>query len=1016
MICPSQVVTKLLISLFLVAVVTKATPVELQTFQEETLVKYPTFVPPKKTTGELPTESIASAITPIPPRKPLGQGEGGAATPFPGTPAPSPPPSPKTNKQRYQTNQRQPFVFPYSRSVQGARMVPYSIEEAARLYRENMHVGLELWQIWRLREQCIHEESGVASAADGRRVGLGSYEPLEGSPKFFPSSRNGDFSASAAATIAAEGSSQGSRSPSTTEGPGSHTTSGGKTARQGGQSFRSRGEPTLDRLYALEAELSAELLRVENDHMLAVLDNDRYMQTIESLQQKRADTKRLQYVDILYRSVLPYLQSSIIVLLKLLLATVTQQNSTNSAHFQALAEGVTFDEAPPPTLEDIDIVRHREITSKAVSAILLLTLKWFKASHAMKFHYVSQLLVDSNCLLLILKMFGLQEVASTVKSKNEAPAFNFFRYCELNCGKEPRQPRPEDAQLAPQPYAGTNSPTGGGFATLNSMAGAEDVELLHDYSFRNFFSALNFTRILQKLTKRKVHRILLLVQYKSSAILKRTLKVAHPALQIYVLKVIKSQVPYCGRKWRQGNMKVITAIYLNCRPDLRDEWLAGSDVDADVEDSLPHEQALRALVKYYNATRVGPNATVAPSHGQAHGHGHKRSLSTNLVPGGGPGAGETGSPDGGVESALAAGRNAGLSNNDQPQQQQQMQLQHGGAAGGLSNVPSGLLSPGRTSFFESDILPPLRRGTERTAGTMRYIPDDLLEGYLDEYEDVLGEVFGEEYRLTENQWQSQQGDLSSSSAASTGQEIGGPEGHKDREEKREAGQGDDGEGADAGPSVPLSGSHEAAWARLGEILGDADSISDSESIASIGDLSGKNHQGGTDPAIDSRRVDDNREKRDGDGDGDGEGNEATWESLSPQAMKFLMTSSSSSGGNSSSRPGSPKVQKRTSMELSPSRPGFLAGHHRRSSSSGSSNGSASGRKSRQNSENGAALRPVLSFGPELLNDDVVDEQESEDRLGEGYGEEGDGDNEENHGPPPQPKAGGIDEVEHIWNL
>lgn len=33
-------------------------------------------------------------------------------------------------------------------------------------------------------------------------------------------------------------------------------------------------------------------------------------------------------------------------------------------------------------------------------------------------------------------------------------------------------------------------------------------------------------------------------------------------------------------------MKVITAIYLHVRPDLRDEWLAGVDVDADVEESL----------------------------------------------------------------------------------------------------------------------------------------------------------------------------------------------------------------------------------------------------------------------------------------------------------------------------------------------------------------------------------------------------------------------------------------------
>lgn len=39
----------------------------------------------------------------------------------------------------------------------------------------------------------------------------------------------------------------------------------------------------------------------------------------------------------------------------------------------------------------------------------------------MKFHYLSQLLVDSNCLLLILKMFGLQEVSTSVRTKNDRP-------------------------------------------------------------------------------------------------------------------------------------------------------------------------------------------------------------------------------------------------------------------------------------------------------------------------------------------------------------------------------------------------------------------------------------------------------------------------------------------------------------------------------------------------------------------------------------------------------------------
>jgi len=47
-------------------------------------------------------------------------------------------------------------------------------------------------------------------------------------------------------------------------------------------------------------------------------------------------------------------------------------------------------------------------------------------------------------------------------------------------------------------------------------------------------------------------------------------------------------------------MRVITAIYLHCRPDLRDDWLAGSDVDAEVDQALPLEQALRGLTHWWH--------------------------------------------------------------------------------------------------------------------------------------------------------------------------------------------------------------------------------------------------------------------------------------------------------------------------------------------------------------------------------------------------------------------------------
>lgn len=128
-------------------------------------------------------------------------------------------------------------------------------------------------------------------------------------------------------------------------------------------------------------------------------------------------------------------------------------------------------------------------------------------------------------------------------------------------------------------------------------------EPITTYSFRNFFSAINYLHIMQKITRDKAHRCLLLVQYKSSTILRKGLKIPDPLLRHYTLKLFKSQVRYCGRKWRQSNMRVITAIYLCCRPELRDDWLAGSDINAEVEEALPLEQALRGLTHWWHLRR-----------------------------------------------------------------------------------------------------------------------------------------------------------------------------------------------------------------------------------------------------------------------------------------------------------------------------------------------------------------------------------------------------------------------------
>ncbi|KAG5646464.1 hypothetical protein DXG03_003514 [Asterophora parasitica] len=573
----------------------KSSPLDIETFRQETSVKYPTFTPPhqpipqpspeppqalKPNNPPILTSRLAQAYSPIPVRHhyhhddnestnntglPAGipqhfppqqiGGPGYRQMPQPATPAPSPPPSPKPKKQQYQTDQNRPFLFPFAKGQFGrdARFVPFAIDEADRLYNKHMYVSLALWQMWRTREDCITAESGL--------------DHMPGEDEFQSST------------------------------------------------FTSNQDPEVAEPLPDIALLDAKIEEATKALEAAESSGDR-----RRAKERREDLMRLKRVEQIYSSVLPVLSGWVLVLLKLLLATVSA--STNMQAPQSATSSVfppvssPQDQLPtsPPTLDEIDVTRHREITSKAVSAILLLVLKWFKVSHVMKFHHLGQHLLDTNCLLLILKMFGLQEVSASVVSKADSPENNFFRYCLINFSKNPQPMRPEDNMPRPARHTVVKVIT-----LPNGEKHEEEVEQVTEYSWRNFFSTINFAKIMQKLSKGRSHRIWMLVQYKSSAVLKRVLRVMHPMLQLHVLKLIKSQVPFCGRKWRQSNMKVITSIYLNCRPDLRDEWLTGSEVD-DATDAQAQEQALRQLVKFYNNKRYGPTASSTQ-----HGHLHRRS-------------------------------------------------------------------------------------------------------------------------------------------------------------------------------------------------------------------------------------------------------------------------------------------------------------------------------------------------------------------------------------------------------
>ncbi|KAK8199988.1 uncharacterized protein BKA78DRAFT_243642 [Phyllosticta capitalensis] len=579
-----------------------ASPLDYHLFRQEISSKYPAYNPPPPL---FPLEPENNSILPPLKNHQSKASEAGSSGPGVGningtsilyqpvhiaTPAPSPPPSPAGpggkggKKQNYQTNQLFPFLYPpldessnnlggkgstdlqdmlVGRKWEGSD-IPASISEAAELFAKRMRATRAMKQLWEERVLFMKYERGWVGPEDG------DIEPLE-----------------------------------------------------------------------LDKKLNA-----------VKLDNDKAPEQRSEHQDMVA--KKLERVDKFYAAVLPHLQSLVIVLLRTFLshlATLALQSNSPTAVGMEVGQnggpgdgspGILYPDMTRIPLEDLDRMRTEEIQDKAASGILILLLKWFKLSHILKMEYLTQLLVDSNYIPLTLKLLQLQEIEKAINYKCDREDLNFFYFCRTHSreglkdaeaypGAESDEHQDPDEAVPPpirrQPSAdslldsitedqsiatGEPGPSVSTDGSGNHLPEVDELgipvtnlptEPITSFSWRNFFSNINLLRIMQKICKNKAHRNLMLVQYKSSQYLRKSLKIPQPQLRLYTLKLFKNQVPYCGRKWRQANMRVITAVYLHCRPELRDDWLAGSDVDADVDESVPLEQALRALTHWFNLKR-----------------------------------------------------------------------------------------------------------------------------------------------------------------------------------------------------------------------------------------------------------------------------------------------------------------------------------------------------------------------------------------------------------------------------
>ena len=173
---------------------------------------------------------------------------------------------------------------------------------------------------------------------------------------------------------------------------------------------------------------------------------------------------------------------------------------------------------------------------------------------------MSQHLVFANCIPLVLKFFN-QNIMAYIGSKNNIALLD-FPSCVI--GDQP------PAELTSESLDVTGS-------SPDSLNGSGSGGcMIPQACWRNMFSCINLLRVLNKLTKWKHSRIMMLVVFKSAPILKRTLKVKHAMLQLYVLKLLKMQTKYLGRQWRKSNMKTMSAIYTKVRHRLNDDWAFGN--------------------------------------------------------------------------------------------------------------------------------------------------------------------------------------------------------------------------------------------------------------------------------------------------------------------------------------------------------------------------------------------------------------------------------------------------------
>ncbi|KAJ3426663.1 protein required for hyphal anastomosis ham-2 [Anaeramoeba flamelloides] len=237
---------------------------------------------------------------------------------------------------------------------------------------------------------------------------------------------------------------------------------------------------------------------------------------------------------------------------------------------------------------NLDSERTKEIILKAISAILLLLLKRAKANHVLQFEYLCQILVDSNTILMLLKLFNIDlkkfiKPAVIIEDELFLPPETF----EQQNNNENKNETEKEKELEKE---------------KENENEYKIPKASLELSWRRIFTLINLIRILQKLIKNKPNRVKTNMRFKQGTpILEKLLKLDVKVVSFYTLKVLKNLMRFMGKQWIERKMNIISEMYIILGSGLNSDWLFPEKGEKLRSDKLKLlDKTLREHVSNFN--------------------------------------------------------------------------------------------------------------------------------------------------------------------------------------------------------------------------------------------------------------------------------------------------------------------------------------------------------------------------------------------------------------------------------